>query len=45
MFVSGKDGSIISYEGNRQQDDMIDFINKHSSASSAKSGGTSKDEL
>lgn len=43
MFVSGKDGSVISYDGNRQQDDMINFINEHSSAVS--SGSVSKDEL
>jgi len=43
MFVSGKDGSVISYDGNRQQEDMIKFINEHSSGLSPKSA--SKDEL
>ncbi len=43
MFVSGKDGSVISYDGNRQQEDMIKFINEHSSGLSHKSA--SKDEL
>ena len=43
MFVSGKDGSVISYDGNRQQEDMIKFINEHSSGLSYKSA--SKDEL
>ena len=43
MFVSGKDGSVISYDGNRQEDDMVKFINEHSSAASAST--VSKDEL
>ena len=43
MFVSGKDGSVVSYDGNRQQDDMIAFINDHSSVKSA--GSASRDEL
>lgn len=43
MFVSGKDGSVVSYDGNRQQEDMIKFINEHSSGLSHKTA--SKDEL
>lgn len=44
MFVSGKDGSVISYDGDRKEADFVSFINKHSSTSSAGSAG-SKDEL
>lgn len=44
MFVSGKDGSISSYEGSREQDDLIKFINDHSTRSSSV-GSSSKDEL
>lgn len=43
MFVSGKNGAILPYEGSREKDDMISFINKHSSKSGASSA--SKDEL
>lgn len=45
MFVSGKDGAISSYEGSRDQDDLIKFINDHSSKSSSAIGSGSKDEL
>ncbi|KAL3145268.1 hypothetical protein ABBQ32_001008 [Trebouxia sp. C0010 RCD-2024] len=44
MFVSGKDGSVSSYEGSREQDDLIKFINDHSTRSSSVGSG-SKDEL
>lgn len=43
MFVSGKDGAILPYEGSREEDDLIKFVNAHSSKSSVHSG--SKDEL
>lgn len=43
MFVSGKDGAILPYEGSRDQEDLIKFVNEHSSKSSV--GSDSKDEL
>ena len=44
MFVSGKDGSVVSYEGDRKEEDFVAFINKHSSAKSAGSASL-KEEL
>lgn len=43
MFVSGKDGAILPYEGSREQDDLIKFVNDHSSKASVSSDN--KDEL
>ena len=43
MFVSGKDGSVISYDGDRKEADFVSFINKHSSVSS--SGSAAHEEL
>ena len=43
MFVSGKDGAVLSYDGSREKDDLIKFINDHSSRVSASS--VSKVEL
>lgn len=44
MFVSGKDGSVVSYDGDRKEEDFVSFINKHSSASSTGSSSI-KEEL
>ena len=43
MFVSGKDGAILEYDGSREEDAFIKFVNEHSTKSSVHSG--SKDEL
>lgn len=43
MFVSGKDGSVSTYDGDRKEEDFVSFINKHSSLSAASA--SSRDEL
>lgn len=43
MFVSGKDGAVLPYEGSREQDDLVKFVNDHSTKASI--GSNSKDEL
>eukprot|EP00898_Chlorokybus_atmophyticus_P001485 jgi/Chlat1/2337/Chrsp17S02613 len=44
-FIKGATGEVLTYNGERDKDSMVDYINEQRSSAGASSSGSTKDEL
>ena len=44
MFVSGKDGSVLSYSGDRSEDDLISFVKRRGAPAPEEEEGKQEQE-